>query len=69
MSASFVATLPQTGQADEIYVLTTDNTAHIWVNSYDWEQIGSTAVDLVDYYDKEDIDDGALITASEFNLM
>ena len=69
LTASFVSTLPQTGEVDEIYVLTTDNTAHLWVDSYDWEQIGSTSVDLTDYYNKTEIDTGALITASEFNLM
>jgi len=69
LTALFVSSLPQTGQAGDIYILTTDNTVHLWVESYDWEQIGSTAVDLVDYYDKTEIDTGALITASEFNLM
>lgn len=34
-----------------------------------WELIGSTAIDLTDYYTKTEIDTGALITTTEFNSL
>lgn len=34
-----------------------------------WELIGSTAIDLTDYYTKTEIDSGALITANEFQIL
>lgn len=34
-----------------------------------WEQIGSTAVDLTNYYTKTEIDSGSLITVAEFLAM
>ena len=34
-----------------------------------WELIGSTAIDLTDYYTKTEIDSGALITVNEFQTL
>lgn len=34
-----------------------------------WELIGSTAIDLTDYYTKTEIDSGALITINEFQTL
>ena len=64
--AHFVSTLPTQGVELDIYVLTTDNSIYQYLQEAGWEQIGSTAVDLSNYYTKTEIDTGALISTTEF---
>lgn len=64
--AHFVSTLPSQGVELDIYVLTTNNSVYQYKQEAGWEQIGSTSVDLSNYYTKTEIDTGALISTSEF---
>lgn len=69
LTVIFTDTLPSEGTSNTLYVLTTDNTVSLWVTSNDWELIGSTSVDLTNYYTKTELDNNVLITISEFENM
>lgn len=68
-SAIEVTTLPSTGSASVLYINTSDNTINSCTVTSEWEKIGSTSVDLSNYYTKTQIDSGALITTNEFNSL
>lgn len=65
-TSEVVTTLPSEGLNNVIYINTTDEKSYTCVISGDWEQIGTTAIDLSNYYTKTQIDSGSLITTSEF---
>lgn len=65
-SSQEVDTLPSEGQSNVIYINTTDNKVYTCAVSGQWEQIGSTSIDLSNYYTKSEIDNAALISTSEF---
>lgn len=69
VSSSLVSELPSRGTVNIIYVTSNDSKAFIWSVKNDWEQIGSTSVNLTNYYTKSEIDAGALITTAEFQAM
>lgn len=61
--------LPSSGDANIIYLLSSDNKPYEWKSTGQWEQIGSTSVNLTNYYTKTEIDSGALISTAEFQAM
>lgn len=65
-SSEEVSSLPSVGDSKTLYINTTDNKVYSCLVSGDWEQIGSTAIDLTDYYTKTEIDSEAIITTTEF---
>ena len=62
-----VSELPSYGSEGVLYINTTDNTVSECIIDSHWEMIGSTEVDLSNYYTKTDIDTNALISTVEFN--
>lgn len=75
ISFQIVETLPTTGASNIIYLKkiansTFDNNIYdefIWVNNA-WEQIGSTAVDLSDYYKKGEVDGKLALKADKSEI-
>lgn len=71
-----VQTLPQTGQSNIIYLLANSGTApniydeYVWVNNA-WEKIGSTAIDLSNYWTSTSGESNSLIaiTTAEIDTL
>ena len=68
--ANWVGALPLSPFDTVFYVLISDNTVN-YSNTFtqEWEQIGSTTIDLTRYYTKTQLDNGALITTTEFESL
>ena len=61
-----VNSLPDIGSESVLYITLNDEKIYYCENTSDWEIIGSTSVNLDNYYTKTEIDTGALITVAEF---
>lgn len=65
-TAEIVEELPNHGDETVLYIFQLEQEVYMCTDTSDWEQIGSTSVDLTNYYTKTEIDTGSSITVSEF---
>ena len=68
-TAEVVEELPEHGDETVLYILDNEQTVSMCTDTSDWEQIGSTSVDLTNYYTKSDINSGATISVLEFQSL
>ena len=68
-TAEVVEELPIHGDETVLYILENEQTVSMCTDTSDWEQIGSTSVDLTNYYTKTEINTGSTISVAEFQAL